>query len=513
MLEFAQRAALRTGRRSLWLARQAARSASRDAAARGRTARAVHDRHSDRHRRDAGGAPRCAVRHPRSAPPLRAHPGSHRPELPRQARHQARRRCGARSRRPALEHRRRAPDPGPRDEHPGAPQPVAGRLSAADRGGDQRLGRDLAGHPGPRQSGGAVAGDRRACRAHGRGRQAARAPAADLSVLCARPRDLDRAGDRHAGAPSERRRGFGARRRLGAGHDGRSAGASDPRALGRSGDRGASSSALKPAPASTSRRSCGCSRRATPTIDASSPQPTTCAARRAATPSATSSTATSTTPTSAPIAAAFCAFSKGKTHEALRGAPYDLALEEIVRRAVEAWERGATEVCLQGGIHPDYTGETYLGICRAIKAAVPGDAHPRLLAIGGHAGRGDARTADPIVPGRAQGRRPEHLAGHRGRNPGRRGARRHLPRQGEHGAVARCRPGRAWPWPAHDVHDHVRTYRASPVLGAASHGLAGFAGGDRRLHRIRAVAVRAYGSADVSQGSRLGAGRPSAKRC
>jgi FO synthase len=67
----------------------------------------------------------------------------------------------------------------------------------------------------------------------------------------------------------------------------------------------------------------------------------------------------------------FCAFSKGKTHEALRGAPYDLALDEIVRRASEAWERGATEVCLQGGIHPDYTGETYLGICRAIKAAVP----------------------------------------------------------------------------------------------------------------------------------------------
>jgi FO synthase len=66
----------------------------------------------------------------------------------------------------------------------------------------------------------------------------------------------------------------------------------------------------------------------------------------------------------------FCAFSKGKTHEALRGAPYDLALDEIVRRVTEAWERGATEVCLQGGIHPDYTGETYLGICRAIKAAV-----------------------------------------------------------------------------------------------------------------------------------------------
>lgn len=68
----------------------------------------------------------------------------------------------------------------------------------------------------------------------------------------------------------------------------------------------------------------------------------------------------------------FCAFSKGKTHEALRGPAYDLDMSEIVRRSVEAWERGATEVCLQGGIHPDYTGETYVRICQAIKAAVPG---------------------------------------------------------------------------------------------------------------------------------------------
>lgn len=68
----------------------------------------------------------------------------------------------------------------------------------------------------------------------------------------------------------------------------------------------------------------------------------------------------------------FCAFSKGRTSEALRGAPYDLTLAEVVRRAEEAWARGATEVCLQGGIHPAYTGETYLGLCRALKAALPG---------------------------------------------------------------------------------------------------------------------------------------------
>jgi FO synthase len=68
----------------------------------------------------------------------------------------------------------------------------------------------------------------------------------------------------------------------------------------------------------------------------------------------------------------FCAFSKGKLSENLRGRPYDLDHGEIVRRCEEAWERGATEVCLQGGIHPEYTGATYLAICRAIKEVVPG---------------------------------------------------------------------------------------------------------------------------------------------
>ena len=68
----------------------------------------------------------------------------------------------------------------------------------------------------------------------------------------------------------------------------------------------------------------------------------------------------------------FCAFSKGRLSANLRGTPYDLSIEEIVRRAHEAWRRGAVEVCMQGGIHPEYTGETYLGILRAVKDAVPG---------------------------------------------------------------------------------------------------------------------------------------------
>lgn len=67
----------------------------------------------------------------------------------------------------------------------------------------------------------------------------------------------------------------------------------------------------------------------------------------------------------------FCAFSKGKTSENLRGKPYDLVMEEITRRVSEAWVRGASEVCMQGGIHPSYTGKKYLDICREVKAAVP----------------------------------------------------------------------------------------------------------------------------------------------
>jgi FO synthase len=67
----------------------------------------------------------------------------------------------------------------------------------------------------------------------------------------------------------------------------------------------------------------------------------------------------------------FCAFSKGKLSENLRGRPYDLSHEEIQRRTQEAWARGATEVCMQGGIHPEYTGQTYLEILEAVKAAVP----------------------------------------------------------------------------------------------------------------------------------------------
>jgi FO synthase len=66
----------------------------------------------------------------------------------------------------------------------------------------------------------------------------------------------------------------------------------------------------------------------------------------------------------------FCAFSKGKLAANLRGAPYLVPHDEIIRRVREAWARGATEVCLQGGIHPAFTGEYYESVVHTIKDAV-----------------------------------------------------------------------------------------------------------------------------------------------
>ena len=70
-------------------------------------------------------------------------------------------------------------------------------------------------------------------------------------------------------------------------------------------------------------------------------------------------------------ACSFCAFSKTSSKGGLRDKPYDLELEEIAERAREAVAKGATEVCLQGGIHPSYTGATYRDIVRAVKDACP----------------------------------------------------------------------------------------------------------------------------------------------
>lgn len=67
----------------------------------------------------------------------------------------------------------------------------------------------------------------------------------------------------------------------------------------------------------------------------------------------------------------FCGFSKGPLSLNLRGAPYLLTLDDMAERVVEAAELGATEVCLQGGIHPDFDGDYYLDVINAVHAAAP----------------------------------------------------------------------------------------------------------------------------------------------
>jgi FO synthase len=67
----------------------------------------------------------------------------------------------------------------------------------------------------------------------------------------------------------------------------------------------------------------------------------------------------------------FCAFSKGKLAENLRGKPELLSVREVVNRCHEAVARGATEVCMQGGIHPSFTGDFYVDLLRAIKEELP----------------------------------------------------------------------------------------------------------------------------------------------
>jgi FO synthase len=67
----------------------------------------------------------------------------------------------------------------------------------------------------------------------------------------------------------------------------------------------------------------------------------------------------------------FCGFSRGPKSLKMRDDPYILNIHEVVHRSVEAWERGATEVCLVGGIHPSFTGDFYAGVVEAVKARLP----------------------------------------------------------------------------------------------------------------------------------------------
>ena len=96
----------------------------------------------------------------------------------------------------------------------------------------------------------------------------------------------------------------------------------------------------------------------------------------------------------------FCAFSKGPLSLNLRGAPYLLELDEVTRRVAEAEAEGATEVCLQGGIHPDFDGDYYLHVLEAVRAGIRAHPHPRLHRVGGDRGGPPLGGAARRVPRR-----------------------------------------------------------------------------------------------------------------
>ena len=157
----------------------------------------------------------------------------------------------------------------------------------------------------------------------------------------------------------------------------------------------------------------------------------------------------------------FCGFSKGPLSLNLRGKPYLLSLDDIAERSREAVDRGATEVCLQGGIHPHFDGNFYVEVARAVHDSRAGPAHPRVHRAGG-ARRGETpRRAADRLPTPIAGGGPEDLARHGGGDPGRRDPAGHLPRQDHDRGMARGAPGRAFARAAQQRDDHVRVGRAA----------------------------------------------------
>ena len=339
----------------------------------------VHDRHPHRHRRDAGRARRRAPGHPRPPRALRPHPGGHRPELPGQAAHP-----DARQPEPALDDLLPdagggPPPAGPGHEHPGAAEPLAGGPTRAllaaglnDWGGVSPLTLD---HINPERPWPDLAALRRATarpahelrerlaiypeymRPSGlRPRAAAPARARPGGRRRARPDapsrwPSDRRGRRTTGDHAammdaflarywtglDRRRARGLDRALDGGerHRGR-------RARAHRGRRAASCSALTLVADELRRRQAGDV--VTYVVNRNINFTNVCIKH-----------------------CTFCAFSRDHREEE----GYFLPMDEVVRRAREAWELGATEVCIQAGLPPKLDGRYYIDLCRAIKRRCP----------------------------------------------------------------------------------------------------------------------------------------------
>ena len=393
------------------------------------------------------------------------------------------------------------------------------RLPAAARGGHRRLGRRLARHARPRQPRGARGPtlDRLAAATAAAGLTLAAAPGR-LPALPARPeRWLAPRTSRGRAAPGRRRSASRAATRWSAGRD-----AASRRAAGAT-RRGGRLARRSPTALDDGASAAASSARPTPPrcSAARGPEVALLARRRrrlrarasTATRSRTSSAGTSTTRTSATSAAASARSRRAAWPRTCAARPTCSASTRSCAAAQEAWERGATEVCLQGGIHPASRGEL-----------VPDRAR-------GHQGRAAATcTCTPSRRSRS-GRAPPPRAGR---------CARYLERLRDAGLGSL--PGTAAEilddevrrvlcpdkvstaqWlevmrtaherrPALDVDDHVRPRRGAREPGAPPARAARPAARDRRLHRVRAAAVRARRGADLPQGPRAGGADVRARR-
>ena len=253
----------------------------------------------------------------------------------------------------------------------GAAEPRLRRLPATPRRRHRRLGRRLAGHDRPRQPRGAVARDRAPARTQPLARADARAAAPALSRARRATSTVGRRRPCARRAPCRRRAGPCPRGSLGAGRArSRSRSSSAATLAARARRRGA-----RPRTSSS-----GCSAARGTSASASSPPPTACAARSAATRSRYVVTRNIQYTNVCYFRCGFCAFSKGKLAENLRGPAYLVPMEEIVRRSVEAWERAPPRSACRAG-----STRLHRRLLRRGRLLDPGrgagDPRPRLLAL------------------------------------------------------------------------------------------------------------------------------------
>ena len=187
--------------------------------------------------------------------------------------------------------------------------------------------------------------------------------------------------------------------------------------------------------------------------------------------------------------------------------PAGRAVPAVPRRHRRARRRGGATAarprcaCRAASTRPSTATSTSTWSARC-KQAVPGMHVHGFTAL--EVTEGAKRLGEPLAAylHPAQGRRPRLPARHRRGDPRRRGPRRALPGQGEHRGVARGAPGRPRGRAALQHHHHVRLRRAPGALGPAPAPHPRPAEGDRRVHRVRAAAVRAHGRADLPQARR-----------